>query len=191
MGIRSARRWCWCSVPTVTASTSARSVPSITALDNGRFAVSWLRLAGNNGDVFIQAFDNDGTRDDDGSINGADVQITANNLSVPNRDPIVTALDDGRFLLSWVSPKTISGQQPAGARQHRYAGRHPLRDRRARHRPEPHHDRQRRHRVPTKVTLFDNDGRNSWRASRSKACRTTTRWSSEPSTSCAGSGIQQ
>ena len=53
--------------------------PSVTALENGRFALSWLRLAGNNGDVFIQAFNNDGTRDDDGSINGADVQITANN----------------------------------------------------------------------------------------------------------------
>ena len=90
--------------------------PSITALDNGRFALSWLRLAGNNGDVFIQAFNNDGTRDDDGSINGADVQITANNLTVPSRDPIVTALDDGRLPVELGVPENHLRQQPAGSR---------------------------------------------------------------------------
>src|SRR3954454_14403784 len=132
--------------------------PSVTALDNGRFALSWLRLAGNNGDVFIQAFNNDGTRDDDGSINGADVQITANNQTVQNRDPIVTALDDGRFLLSWVSPKTDPSSSPLAPDN--TGSQDDILNVSAE--PGTGHNLTTAGNVdielPTKVTLFDNDG---------------------------------
>lgn len=75
--------------------------PSVTALPGGRFALCWTRpvISSNNGDVFTQVF-NDGL-----TPSGDELRLTVNSQTIPNRDPIVTALSDGRYVLSWIEPK--------------------------------------------------------------------------------------
>jgi Ca2+-binding RTX toxin-like protein len=82
----------------VVNSTTANNqyTPVITALADGRFVVTWFSNEGTNNDIRARVYGADGT------AAGADFIInstTANDQS----SPVITALADGRFVVTWSS----------------------------------------------------------------------------------------
>ncbi len=89
-----------------TATASNQSESSVTALADGRFVVSWSDQSGTAGDTSLSAirariFNADGSQ----SVPEFLVNTTTESIQV---DSSATALDDGRFVVSW-SDFSVSG----------------------------------------------------------------------------------
>lgn len=97
-----------------THTASDQYSPAITGLTDGGFVVSWESYGqdGSGWGIYAQRYDAQG------AAVGAEFQVTTNTAS-DQRSPIITALADGGFVVSWQSP---SGQD--GSRSGIYAQRY-------------------------------------------------------------------
>jgi hypothetical protein len=92
-----------------TTTHSEQDEPAITALDNGRFVVTWTDVSQSGGDtqgtgVRGQVFNADGSK-----LGSEFLVNTATDAN--QRTPAVTSLPDGRFVAVWVNDfKSVSGQ---------------------------------------------------------------------------------
>ena len=96
-----------------TTTTSIQKDPSVTALADGRFVVSWVDLSGSGGDtsgfaVRAQIFDGDGT------ASGAEFLVNTTTFN-SQTSPSVTALADGRFVVSWTDFSLSGGDTSSDA----------------------------------------------------------------------------
>jgi RTX calcium-binding nonapeptide repeat (4 copies) len=90
-----------------TATTSNQDTPSITALADGRFVVTWEDFSQTGGDtsnnaVRAQVFNADGSK------SGTEFLVNTTTTS-DQRDPRITALSDGRFVVAWEDSSVTGG----------------------------------------------------------------------------------
>jgi hypothetical protein len=86
-----------------TDTVDSQHRPAITTLLNGNYVITWTSegplVAGQDGSgagVFAQAFNADGT------TNGSEFQVNTQTVNAQN-DPTIAALDEGGFIITWVS----------------------------------------------------------------------------------------
>jgi len=87
----------------VTNTTDNQIEPSITALADGGFVVSWVSFGPdvNSHDIHVQRFDAEG--------NAAGVETVVNApISSDLYTPAIAGLNDGGFVVSWISPSELS-----------------------------------------------------------------------------------
>jgi len=87
-----------------TYTSSSQLYPSTTALNDGGFVITWQSSQdGSGNDVYAQRYDADGL------ANGGDFQVNTHTTS-DQYEPSTTALNDGGFVVTWVS----DGQDGSG-----------------------------------------------------------------------------
>jgi hypothetical protein len=84
-----------------TTTVNNQWVPSVTALADGRFVVTWLSFDSADGDIRGRVYNADGSPDL--TVNaGNDFRVNTETAGYQNA-PSVTALADGRFVVTWTS----------------------------------------------------------------------------------------
>lgn len=89
-----------------TQTESSQEAPSVASLTDGRFAVAWISYAHENA-IIVQLFDDEG--------NKIGSEITINSSNYAQDPPKITALENGRYVITWAwlgqdNPNATSGQ---------------------------------------------------------------------------------
>ena len=80
----------------ITLSTTASALASIASLPEGGFVATWTYVGAADKDIAVQTFDNAGVATSD--------MATANTMTTGGHyHPVVTVLDDGGYVVVWVS----------------------------------------------------------------------------------------
>ena len=90
-----------------TTTANFQSQPTITALPDGRFVVSWTDNSASGGDmssfaVRAQLFNADGSK------SGAEFLVNTTTAN-GQLQPTITGLADGRFVISWTDYSAVGG----------------------------------------------------------------------------------
>ena len=79
---------------------NAQNTPTVTALDNGGFFVTWSSSNGTDFDIRGALFNADGTR---AAINGSTNDVLISTTTAHDRTPVMTELANGNFAVAWAS----------------------------------------------------------------------------------------
>jgi hypothetical protein len=90
-----------------TITTGSQFGPTVTGLANGRFVASWVDLSmspddPSEGAIRAQLFNADGSK-------SGDEFLVNTTINFSQYDPVVTALDDGRFVIAWSDGSGATG----------------------------------------------------------------------------------
>jgi RTX calcium-binding nonapeptide repeat (4 copies) len=96
-----------------TTTTSGQFNPSITALADGRFVVAWTDSSATGGDTSFDAARAQ-VFNADGSKSGVEFLVNTT-TSFSQRDTNITALSDGRFVVTWTDSSATGGDTSSTA----------------------------------------------------------------------------
>ena len=92
-----------------TTTANEQTLPAITALADGRFVVSWQDLSLTGGDIYRVAIRGQ-VFNADGSPAGAEFPVsTVSQTTGFYFPPAITALANGRFVVSWTDGSHLGG----------------------------------------------------------------------------------
>ena len=91
-----------------TTTTGAQDTPSITALANGGFVVTWHDKTSTSGDIKAQIFGAGGSKA------GSEFVVNTTTKSTQTT-PSITALADGGFVVTWVDSSHVAGDKSGSA----------------------------------------------------------------------------
>ncbi len=85
-----------------TSTNSAQRYPSVTGMENGGFAVSWMSAHSGSSAIYSQVFDSNGNK------SGSELKVNTSS-SLLLHLPSITSLANGNYVVSWHKSQLASG----------------------------------------------------------------------------------